>query len=37
MGEYAKYNGQEIKIGTCEQMRGWLWSEDSNGTHLTRP
>lgn len=20
MGEYAKYNGQEIKIGTCEQM-----------------
>jgi len=27
MGEYAKYNGNEIKIGTCEQMFYLRWED----------
>lgn len=27
MGEYAKYNGQDIKIGTCENMYYLRWDQ----------
>jgi len=32
MGEYAKYNGKEIKIGTCERMYYLRW-EDRGHVH----
>lgn len=35
MGEYAKYNGREIKIGTCESMYYLRWDDRRRVTPMS--